>query len=376
MPKLVYSSTKGLVQETGPAANAHPVDLGGVNRGRKARDRYYLEEYFERAPRANADIQNAAEATRMIANPNFEVVGSGTAVIALLTARPGFSITTAGGDEDSCIVTPHLDSGQSSWAATTWGTDNYTEWECAISLPALDNQKVWAGLKLTNDQLAATDADQIFFKTQSDATNGEFLDSQSATDAGTGMKWSIIYSVGGVDYTTNTDLEVTTDTLYNLKIVIDGDRKASAFINGIQYGLQTHSGTGATFGSTGVLLNDAAGVTASDSTGEQTLTVDGVDARTKFRAGDRIYKSDATLFGVVARVTSATEIVLETAQNNVADNDELYSFGQKVKANESKQKSLALTDATDFIPYIGIEAGAAAAEALHVYYTAMNRTIF
>ena len=31
-------------------------------------------------------------------------------------------------------------------------------------LPALDNQKVWAGLKLTNDQLVATDDDQIFFK--------------------------------------------------------------------------------------------------------------------------------------------------------------------------------------------------------------------
>jgi hypothetical protein len=39
-------------------------------------------------------------------------------------------------------------------------------------------------------------------------------------------------------------------------------------------------------------------------------------------------------------------------------------------------KSAALTDDVDFIPYIGIEAGAAAAEALDVHYQAMSRDLF
>ena len=39
-------------------------------------------------------------------------------------------------------------------------------------------------------------------------------------------------------------------------------------------------------------------------------------------------------------------------------------------------KSAALTDDVDFIPYIGIEAGAAAAEAVDVHYQCISRTIF
>ena len=44
--------------------------------------------------------------------------------------------------------------------------------------------------------------------------------------------------------------------------------------------------------------------------------------------------------------------------------------------NNTVTKTAALTDNVDFIPYIGIEAGAAAAEALDVHYQAINRIIF
>ena len=71
-------------------------------------------------------------------------------------------MTTAGADQDQAILLPHLDTNQSAWSKVLWGTENEGEWECSISLPALDNQKVWAGLKLTNDQLVATDANQVF----------------------------------------------------------------------------------------------------------------------------------------------------------------------------------------------------------------------
>jgi hypothetical protein len=375
MPKVVYTQTKGLFQDSGPSTGQHPVDLNGVNRSGKARDRYYLEEYFALAPKANLDIartdQSAAEQlAHNIANKHFELIGN-TAACALSAARPGVTVTADNTDGRQAIVTPHLDANQTGWATTTWGTDNYTEWECAITLAATDNQKVWAGLKLTNDQLGFTDASQIFFKAQSDATNGEFLVSQSAADDGVGMKWSIIYSVSGVDYTTNTNLTITAGTTYNLKIVFDGDRKASAFINGTQYGLQTHSGTTATWGQTGVLLNDAAGVLAAASAGQQTITVDTVDATTKFKAGDAIYKSDGTLFGNVASV-AATSIVLDTLLANIDDDDHLYSFGQIV--SDATQKSNALASA-DLIPYIGLETGDAANEAIDIHYIAMNRKI-
>jgi len=39
-------------------------------------------------------------------------------------------------------------------------------------------------------------------------------------------------------------------------------------------------------------------------------------------------------------------------------------------------KTAALTDDVDFIPYIGIEAGAAAAEAVNVHYTAISRAMY
>jgi len=74
---------------------------------------------------------------------------------------------------------------------------------------------------------------------------------------------------------------------------------------------------------TGVLLNDASNVADDAST---TLTVDGVDPRRHFRAGDKIYIHDVdTSIGTVASL-GATSIVLTS--NNVgaiANNDEFVN---------------------------------------------------
>ena len=158
------------------------------------------------------------------------------------------------------------------------------------SLPAIDNQKVWAGLKLTNDQLVATDDDQIFFKFQSDATNSESFT--------TFANWHLVHSIGGTDYISRLPIAVAADTQYHLKIKIDSDRKATIFVNGIQYNVTTTSG----------------------STGGTAVTA-------------------------VQPGTAAT-------------------------------KTDALTNDVDLIPYIGIEAGAAAAEAINVHYQSMSRHVF
>jgi hypothetical protein len=199
-------------------------------------------------------------------------------------------MTTAGADQDQAILLPHLDTNQSAWSKVLFGTENQVEWECSISLPALDNQKVWAGMKLTNDQLVATDANQVFFKYQTDATNSEAF-----TDF---AKWHFVHSIGGTDYISRLPIDVAADTQYHLKIKIDSDRKATIFVNGIQYNVTETSG----------------------STGGTAVTA--------------------------------------------------------VQPGKTATKTAALTNDVDLIPYIGIEAGAAAAEALNVHYQSISRHVF
>ena len=258
-----------------------------VNRSLRTTDRYYLDEYFVQRPGLNANIDQAytVEVARA-ANKNFEVLGTNmtTALCTFNTTKAGIVITTAGSDADQSIIAPHLDTNQTAWSGVNWGTENQVEWECCISLPAIDNQKVWAGLKLTNDQLVATDANQAFFKFQTDATNSETF----ATFA----KLHFIHSIADVDFISELPITVAADTNYHLKIVFDSARKVSIFVNGIQYNITSTSG----------------------STG--------------------------------TAVTAGTT------------------------------KSAAMTNDVDLIPYIGIEAGAAAAEALHVFYQSMNRVLF
>jgi len=257
--------------------------------------RYYLEEYFLQRPILNADLDAAStvEVARA-GQKNFEVLGTNmtSALCTFATTSAGINMTTAGADQDQGILAPHLDNAgtgetdsQSAWSGVQWGTENSVHWECSVMLPALDNQKVWAGLKLTNDQLVATDANQIFFKYQTDATNSEAF-----TDY---AKWHLVHSIGGTDYISQLPITVAANTPYHFKIEIDSDRKAAIFVNGIQYNITTTSGS--------------TGGTA---------------------------------------VTSGTT------------------------------KSTALTDDIDFIPYIGIEAGDSAAEALNVHYTAISRGLY
>ena len=242
--------------------------------------RYYLDEYWNQKPALNAAIAIAY-------NLDFEVLGTNmtTALVTFDSDRAGLTITTAGADQDQSIILPHLDTNQTAWTGAGWGTENQVEWECAISTNAIDNQKIWAGLKLTNDQLIATDADQAFFKFQTDATNSEAFTDYTLLH--------FVHSIGGTDYISALPITVAANTLYRLAIKIDSNRKASIFVNGIQYNVTTTSG----------------------STGG----------------------------------TAVTKGTTPTA---------------------------ALTNDINLIPYIGIGAGAAAAEALDVHHQAISRLIY
>ena len=208
-----------------------------------ARRKYLFEAFYQR-PGLNAiniidpDADSAsALAITQAANKNFETLGTNytTALTTFSATQAGITMTTATADQDQAILLPHLDTNQTAWSGTKWGTENSVEWECSISIPALDNQKVWAGLKLTNDQLVATDANQVFFKYQTDATNSEAF-----TDF---AKWHFVHSIGGTDYISRLPITVAVDTQYHFKIKIDSDRKATIFVNGIQYNVTETSGS-------------------------------------------------------------------------------------------------------------------------------------
>ena len=201
--------------------------------------RYYLEEYFLQKPGVKGDLEltntynEAKSEAAILANKNFEVAGTNmdTAGSTFDASIPGVKISTQGtADENQAIIQPHTVNNQSAWNQDYWSTDKELEWECAISIPSETTDiKVWAGLKLTNDQLIATDANQAFFKFQTDADHSETFTTFS--------NLHFIYSIADDDYVTDLGITVEAGTVYRLKIVINKTREVSVFVNEKQYGL-------------------------------------------------------------------------------------------------------------------------------------------
>jgi hypothetical protein len=259
--------------------------------GTTAKDarRVYLDEWFLQRPGLNANIDQVStvEVQRAL-NRNWEALGTNmtTALCTFAGTSGGVKATTAGADQDQAIITPHLDTAATAWAGCLWGTENEVHWETSIQLPAIDNQNVWAGLKLTNVPELATDADQAYFQFLTDADNS----GQAFTDF---TKLHFVYSVNGTDYISQLPITVAADTVYHLKLEIDSDRKIAIFVNGVQYNVTTTSGS-----------------------------------------------------------TGGTAVTTGTTP------------------------STALTDDIDLIPYVGIEAGAAAAEAVNCHYVCCSRNVY
>lgn len=154
---------------------------------------------------------------------------------------------------DNVVVAPYVDElapdgfGQTQWSGIKFGTDNEVEWECSISLPtgSTFRSKHWAGLKLTNDHLIATDDTQAFFKYQFGSDNGETFSDFS--------KLHFVYSVNGTDYVSQLPIKFNKNGSasdpngpYHLRIKFDAQRRVSIFVNGIQYNVTDIAGTSGT----------------------------------------------------------------------------------------------------------------------------------
>lgn len=172
-------------------------------------------------PAANADIQNAAEATRMIADPDFELVGTGAVSgNSSYYAEGGIALTTNALNGNQVILAPHLDASQSAWTGVTWGTDQHLMWECRIRTGAnISDAIIWAGLKLTNASAVGTDDDKAFFRYEAGVASGV---------------WQYIYSIGGVDTTVSTGVTAAINTEYHLAIYMTSTRYAYATLNGTE----------------------------------------------------------------------------------------------------------------------------------------------
>jgi len=246
-----------------------------------------------------------AGSTAIDKNNNFEVLGTNmtTALATRSATIASINLATAGADQDQAILAPHLDSGQTAWTGVKWGTENQVEWEALVrTSSAIDNQKIWAGLKLTNDQLPQTDADQAYFYFATDGTNGQAISDFTP--------WYFINSVNGTDYLTNTGITVAASTNYHFRIAMDSDRKLSIFVNGVQYSVSTTA---------------------------------------------------QTAFDGSTEVTGTTQATIA----------ESYSA-----TNANTQKSAAMKNDIDLIPYVGVEAGDGNAASIDVCYCNISRLLF
>lgn len=208
--------------------------IGDVHQGRDT-NRYYLSEYFTQLPALNAGIANVT------ANKDFEILGTNVSSddITFSTTEGGAQLQTDGADNDQVIVLPHLDASQSAWTGINWGTENQTHWACAIRTGAniadIADMSFWAGLKLTNTPVYATDDDQAYFLYSSNDDMGALT---------TNGNLHFVYSVAGTDYITNLGIAVAASTIYRFRIEFDSNRKIKIYVNETQYGLVTSATAG------------------------------------------------------------------------------------------------------------------------------------
>jgi hypothetical protein len=190
-------------------------------------NRIDLVEQFIKRPGVAADLDPAsfAQATNRLqitANPAFSLAGTNAvSTCAVLTTGGGVKLTTTTGSGDQVIVIPAgtLNSVEQSLWNVGAQTDNTPIFETVIQTDsAITLMTIWAGLKLTNTSVTATDNDQVFIRYAAATNSGRFQFITSAT---------------GTDTVTDTGVTVAASTRYHIKITVDASRVARLYINGV-----------------------------------------------------------------------------------------------------------------------------------------------
>lgn len=201
--------------------------VGGSIFGSPRDNRYDLTEQFLQKPGLAADLDPAsfAQATNRLytlGNKQFNVTGTNsTTALSTFAVGGGVTLTTAGASADQMIIIPAAQ--QNSLDISAWNvgflSDNRPIFETVIKTAAsIASVTIWAGLKLTNTSVVATDNDQTFFEV--------------ATNSSSVGNWTCQTSNTNVDTTQDSGLALVASTSYHLKISVGVDRVPRYYING------------------------------------------------------------------------------------------------------------------------------------------------
>jgi hypothetical protein len=189
-------------------------------------NRHVFDDNFRLRPGINAnkavpagDTYNTAQMQLSLdKSPDWELLGANmTSALCTFADGGGITLTTAGAATDAAILLPHLDTGLTPFTAAKWNTNDEISFETTIKTDALiADETLWAGFKLTNTPVTATDDDQCFFR---------FI---AGTNSG---KWQVIDSNTGTDNAQDSGVTVAASTVYKLKLIVDGARVPRYFIN-------------------------------------------------------------------------------------------------------------------------------------------------
>lgn len=184
--------------------------------------RLTYRKVFLRPPGLNADIQSTSESVNAIVDQDFELLGANAvSTCGTISTTGGCKITSTTGATDAVIILPHLDASQTGWATTLWDTAKSPSFESTIETgSSVATMVAYAGFKLTNTGVIATDDDSIYFR-------------YAAADAS--GAWQFNVSRAGTDETytvpTNIVAAVAASTRYRLRIEVYSDRTCMGFID-------------------------------------------------------------------------------------------------------------------------------------------------
>jgi hypothetical protein len=172
----------------------------------------FIEEW-NRVPQLNTDAA-------VDANLDWEMTGTGAASLTAATHSTGGGIKmlTNGTDDRQVILSPHLDTQQSSLNAVDFEVEDGpymgVKVETADSVAAI---KIHIGLVIAVDSFdEGTDANQLRFTFDTDTSDAN---------------WKANWSIGGDDTEKDTGVAVSANTAYMLRIAVDDDRKGHFYIN-------------------------------------------------------------------------------------------------------------------------------------------------
>lgn len=188
-----------------------------------------------------ADFGSLASSSKYRGSDFFTITGINSKIPSFdgTNGYSGVKLTTNAAVNDQSILFSNL-SSDTAISNGLFKPGSKLEFETSVVFPSIPDPVDYsfvAGLKLTSTPLVATDATQAMFI----FGNSTPLVGGSTLASTTNLMFA--YSIGGTDYITNLGLPIVADRVYHLKIKMNKQKKLCVYVNGIQFGLTSTSGS-------------------------------------------------------------------------------------------------------------------------------------